>query len=223
MDVRITSSNSFGLVTGTRIVIAYVQSAIAPSAVGATAYGLYGLGLGGSTPNVGPGAVAGIPCSGGSETIGSNGINSSAIGSTGTENSSASGQITSSAANATSQNSISNLKLLRGLVSANKVTTIARAAWNSSGSSSRSGSATFQNASVAGKALPTNPAPNTRENLPGLGYALVNEQSGSNDSSGASQNVIGIDIYITVAKNSLGLPVGTRIIVSLASAGATGY
>jgi hypothetical protein len=223
MDVHITSSNSFGIATGTRIVIAYAQSAIAPSAVSATAYGLYGLGLGGSTPNIGPGAVAEVSCKGGSSSVSSGGITSSAIGSTGTESSSASGQITSSAANATSQNSISNLNLLSGIVSANKVTTLANAAWNSSGSSSRSGSATFQNASVAGTPLPTNPAPNTRENLPGLGYALVNEQSGNNDSTGAAQTVIGLDIYVTVANNSFGLPVGARIIVSLASAGTTEY
>lgn len=223
MDVQITSSNSFGLATGTRIVVAFVQSAIAPSAVTAIAYGLYGLGLGGSTPNIGPVAKAGVSCKGGSETIGSNGINSSTIGSTGAESSSASGQITSSTASASSQNSISNLNLLGGLVSANKVTTSANAGWNSSGSSSRSGAATFQNASVDGTALPTNPVPNTRENLPGLGYALINEQSGSNDSSGAAETVIGVDIYVTVANNSLGLPVGARIIVSLASASATSY
>jgi hypothetical protein len=223
MDIQISSSNSLGIATGTRIVLAFVQSAIAPAAVTATTYGLYGLGLGGSTPNVGPGAVAGISCKGGSSSSSSSGISSSAIGSTGTEASSASGQLTSSSAVASSQNSISNLNLLSGLVSANKVTTLANASWNSSGSSSRSGSATFQNASVDGTALPTNPAPNTRENLPGIGYALINEQSGSNDSSGANETVIAIDIYVTVANNSLGLPVGARIIVSLASAGASSY
>lgn len=223
MDVQITGSNSLGLATGTRIVVAFVQSAIVPSAVNAITYGLYGLGLGGSTPNIGPAAVAGVSCKGGSATIGSNGINSSTIGSTGTESSSASGQISSSTASASSQNSISNLNLLGGLISANKVTTAANVSWNSSGSSSRSGAATFQNASVNGTPLPTNPAPNTRENLPGLGYALINEQSGSNDSSGAAETVIGVDIYVTVAHNSLGLPVGARIIVSLASAGATSY
>ncbi len=223
MDIQISSSNSLGLVTGTRIVLAFVQSAIAPAAVTATSYGLYGLGLGGSTPNVGPGAVAGVSCKGGSSSISSSSISSSLIGDTGIEASSASGQITSSSANASSQNSILNLNLLGGLISANKVTTLATAMWNSSGASSRTGQATFQNASIHGTALPTNPAPNTRENLPGLGYALFNEQSGSNDSSGANETVIGIDIYVTVANNSLGLPVGARIIVSLAAAGATSY
>ena len=221
MDVHITGLNSAGLAPGTRIIIAYVQSAVLPAALTANAYAFYASGLGGSNPTVGPVAIAGVSCRGGSSTIGSNGTTLPTVGSTGNETSSASGQITSSGVTATAQNSISNVNLLNGLVSADKVATIANAAWNGTGS--RSGSTTFVNAKVAGSALPTNPPPNTRENLPGIGYVIVNEQSGSNNASGASENVIGMDIYITVSNNSLNLPVGTRIIVSRSSAGASSY
>ena len=221
MDVHITDVNSAGLAPGTHIIVAHVESGVLPIALTSIAYGLYGSGLGGSTPTIGPVDLAGIPCTGGSSTVGSNGFTSPAIGSTGNETSTASGQMTSSSASATAQNSVSNVNLLSGLVSADKVATIANASWNGTGS--RSGSATFVNAKIAGSPLPSNTPPNTRRNLPGIGYVVVNEQFGSNDASGAAENVIGFDIYITVANNRLNLPAGARIIVSCASTGASSY
>jgi hypothetical protein len=221
MDIRITALNAAGLAPGTRIVIAFVQSAIQPSAVHAVSYSLYASGLGGSTPAIGPVAVAGTSCQGGSSTVGLNGYTVPVVGNTGNETSSASGAITSSSATATAQNSISNVNLLGGLITADKIGTTASASWNGGGS--RSGSATFVNVKVNGSLLPSNLAPNTRENLPGIGYVIVNEQYGSSNASEATENVIGIDIYITVSNNSVGLAVGTRIVVSLASASAASY
>lgn len=220
MDIHITGMNSAGLAPGTRILIAVARSAIQPSAVHAVAYSFYASGLGGSTPAIGPAAIAGTSCQGGSSTVGLNGYSARPIGNTGNATSSVSGKILPDAT-ATAQNSISNVNLLNGLITADKIATVASASWN--GTSSRSGSATFVNVKIAGSPLPTNQAPNTRENLPGVGYAIVNEQYGSNDSSGATETVIGMDIYITVSNNSAGLPVGTRIIVSLASVSASSY
>ncbi len=221
MDIRITALNAVGLAPGTRIVIAFVQSAIQPSAVHAVAYSLYASGLGGSTPAIGPIAIAGTSCQGGSSTVDLNGYSAPPVGNTGNATSSVSGKITSSSATAIAQNGIANVNLLNGLLSADKIVTVANASWNGTGS--RSGSATFVNAQLAGSPLPTNPAPNTRKNLPGIGYVIVNEQYGSNNSSGATENVIGLDIYITVSNNSVGLAVGTRIVVSLASSSAASY
>lgn len=215
LDVFITSSNVLGFAKGTRIIIAHADGANQIVSLTTTAYGLYASGLGGSTPTIGPIADAGISCEGGSATNGVSGLPSSTVGSTGSEVSSASGQITSSGTTATAQNTVSNMNLLGGLVSADKVTTSATASFQGTGS--RSGSATFQNATIAGTVLPTNPAPNTRQNLQGIGYVVVNEQYGSNDSSGASETIISLDIYVTQA-NSLGLPIGARIVVSCATA-----
>ncbi len=222
MDVSITQTNSLGFPVGSRIIVAWAQSGIMPASVTATAYGVYALGLGGSVPSVGPVATAAISCSGGSATNSVSTLNSSVIGSTGTESSSASGQITGSTSHATSQNQISNLNLLSGFASATSITTTATADLNGTTGSS-SGSTVFQNGKLNGQPLSNNPAPNTRVNLPGIGYAIENEQSGSSSSSLASKTVIGLDIFVTTASNSLHLPVGSRIIVSVATAGVASY
>ena len=217
MDVRITQTNSLGFPVGSHIIVAYAQSGIQLSAVAATAYGLYALGLGGSVPSVGPTAAVGISCKGGSATNTVNTLNSPVIGSTANESSSASGQIIGSTSHATSQNHISNLNLLTGFASADSITTTATADFNGTTGSS-SGSAVFQNGKLNGQSVPNNPAPNTRVNLPGIGYAIENEQFGSSSSSGASKTVFALDIYVTTAGNSLNLPAGARIIVSVATA-----
>jgi len=61
--------------------------------------------------------------------------------------------------------------------------------------------------------------PNTRINLAGIGYVIVNEQYGSSNAPGAAETVIAFDIYITQS-NSLGLPKGARILVGVATASA---
>ncbi len=220
MDIRISLLNGLGFPVGSRIIIGFANSASLPSAVGASAYGLYAQGLGGSTPSIGPLAAAGISCSGGSSTVTANAISEPNVGNVGSETSSASGQTTPTSANAKSSNSTSALNLLSGLIQASQVTTTANAAWNGTGTSS--GSTVFQNGTVNGVPLASNPAPNTRINLSGLGFVIVNEQSGSSNASGASEAVIGLDINITVT-NSLGLPVGARIIVSRSYAAAASY
>lgn len=220
MDIRISLLNGLGFPVGSRIIIGVANSASQPSAVGATAYGFYAHALSGSTPSVGPLATAAVSCSGGSSTATANATSVPSVGNVGNETSSASGQITPTSANAKSSDSTSALNLLSGLIQANQVTTTANAAWNGTGTSS--GSTVFQNGTVNGVPLPSNPAPNTRINLPRLGFVIVNEQSGSSNASGASETVIGLDINITVT-NSLGLPLGARIIVSRSSAAASSY
>jgi hypothetical protein len=219
MDVRVTRSNTLGFAVGSRIIVAYARSGILPSAVTATAYGLYAFPLGSSIPAAGPVALTGIECDGGSSTNTVNSFNSATFGSTGYETSSASGQITASDATATSHNNISTLNLLNSFASAESITTTATADVNGTTGSS-SGSTVFVNGNLNGTPLSDNPAPNTRENLPGIGYAIVNEQFASNSSSNATQTVIAMDIYVNTANNPLNLPVGTRILVGVATAGA---
>ena len=219
MDVRVTQSNALGLVVGSRIIVAYAQSAILPSAVIATAYGLYAIDLGGSVPAVGPAAAVGISCSGGSSTNTVNSFNASIIGGTGSETSSVSGHISSTDSNATSHNMVSALNLLSGFASAQSISTTAMADANNTTASS-SGSAVFDNGQLDGTALPDNPAPNTRENLPGIGYAILNEQYGSSSATSATITVIGMDIHVTTANNSLNLPAGARILISVVIAAA---
>jgi hypothetical protein len=221
MDIHIT----LGLSAGSRIVIGHASSGekrtAQPFVVSAYAYGLYASGLASSgSTSLGPVSPAEIGCTGGSSQNSVSAFNAPLVGSSGSMSSSASGQITSSDVNATSQASVSNLNLLGALISAGNVTVTANADWNSTGS--RSGSMKLTNGKTNGTPLGSSPLPNSRVNLPGLGYVVINEQYGGSSSSGASETVIAFDIYITQS-NLLGLPKGARIVIGLATARTASY
>jgi hypothetical protein len=78
------------------------------------------------------------------------------------------------------------------------------------------------NGKTNGTPLGSSPAPNSRVNLPGIGYVVINEQYGSSSASGASETVIAFDIYITQS-NLLGLPKGARIVIGVATARTASY
>ncbi len=102
------------------------------------------------------------------------------------------------------------------------VTVVAHVDWKSTTGGSRSASMTVTNGKVAGSPLPGSPLPNQRRDLPGIGYVIVNEQYGSNNASGATENIIAFDIHITQS-NVPGFSPGARIIVGFASASAISY
>jgi hypothetical protein len=66
------------------------------------------------------------------------------------------------------------------------------------------------------------PAPNTRIDIPGLGYIIVNEQTRTVKSNVATQTVNMLHLYVTVPGNAFGLVSGTQVIVGHASAGISG-
>ena len=218
VDVFIT----LGLFAGSRLVFGLARSGetrtAQPDIVTASAYGLYANGLAGSgSSSIGPLSSSGINCAGGSSQNSVSGFNSLHPGNAGAMSSSASGQITSAGASATSQATVLNPNLLGGLISAGSMTSMASASWNGAGS--RSGSVTLTSGKIAGAPLSHSPVPNTRINLAGIGYVIVNEQYGSSNAPGAAETVIAFDIYITQS-NSLGLPKGARILVGVATASA---
>jgi hypothetical protein len=67
--------------------------------------------------------------------------------------------------------------------------------------------------------LVTTPAPNTRVDIPGLGYVIVNEQTRVVKPDFASQTVNMYHLYVSEQNNAFGLSVGTQVIVGHASAG----
>jgi hypothetical protein len=67
--------------------------------------------------------------------------------------------------------------------------------------------------------LVSTPAPNTRIDIPGLGYVIVNEQTRVVKPDFASQTVNMVHLYVTQLDNAFGLAVGTQVIVGHASAG----
>src|SRR5437588_10646068 len=181
IDLYITAVNTLGLSIGTRIIVATVNSSeqltAEPAIVGGQAYALNTTGNSGSSPgsgstSTGPVAAALIGCGGG--TTQTNIANSSQpnVGSTGAVNDTASGKITLSGTTATSQANVANMNLLKGLIQGSQVTAIANAAWNGRGSAST----ILTNMLIVGISLSRSPAPNTHIPIPGLGYAIVNEQ-----------------------------------------------
>jgi hypothetical protein len=215
IDVHVTVANSPGIPVGTQMVIGHASSdnvrTLAPSILGARAFGSYAKGgTGQGSLASGPLTVAGIYCRGGSSQSNETGTNVPSVGSTGNLSVSASGQIQSSSSQAKSTASVSNVNLLQGLLSVGKLNVTNSLFWD--GSFSQQAGTTLIGATINGKATSQNPTPNTLISLPGLGYVVLNEQDSSNSATGTAQYVIGIDIHVTTA-NSLGLPVGTEIMI----------
>jgi hypothetical protein len=213
IDVRVSLLNLLGLPVGTHILIGHAQTNFARTAilaaVAAQAYGLYVFSTSGSNfATIGPLAVASISCTGGSSMINSPDASVPVVGSTGAITDMSSGQITSAGANASSSSTVHGVNLLTHLIIAVTVMTTAQA--SSSGSSSASTTLTI--AMINGTPISANLSPNTRINLPGLGYVVVNEQALVNTPTKVTAVVNAFDLYVTTA-NSFGLPVGVRIIV----------
>ncbi len=224
IDVNVTLNNNLGLPVGTHIIIAHANSSFDRTSVlafvSAKAYGLKGVAkVGSAFVKSGPWALATIGCTGGNKTVSVASVTLAGVGSTGTITDTAFGKITSSGPNANSSSNVQNVQLLNTTVTADAVTTTAQAAF-SGGTGSASATTTLLNAKVLGVSLSANPAPNTSITIPGLGYVVVNEQTITITSTGASASVNAFDIVVTMS-NSFGLPIGTHIIVAHSAASVT--
>jgi len=219
IHVRITRTNGFGLPVGANIIVAHAQSSIAippvPVTVDASSYALLATGLvGDSSAKSGPWAPARVACTGGSDeddlaTLSLDFANLGSMVDT------ASGQVTLNGSNAASQAQIQNVVLIAGLVQANAVTANAGAALD--GQPSRSGSVSIVNGTIAGVPISASPPPNTVVNITGLGYVVLNEETGALGSHSAKIAVNAIHLVVT-SNNSFGLPIGASIIVAHATA-----
>ncbi len=123
--------------------------------------------------------------------------------------SAAAGNANSSTAMAT----VNGINLLGGLVTAEAVESVSSSISSSGGFSTSSAGTTFTNAHVLGLPVHINVAPNTRIVLPGIGYVVLNEQGSQVTSTGARLTVNAIHIKVS-QDNTLGLPIGTDLIVA---------
>ncbi len=115
-----------------------------------------------------------------------------------------------------SSEKIVNLSLLNGLIRADVLQADAHAVYSSSGSRG-SGDFTALKLSIGGKTLlPHTYAPDTRVNLPALGYATLDETVPATTSVGYAINAL--DIAVTTS-NRWNLAVGLHIIVGHVDAG----
>ncbi len=221
IDVVITTQNALNLPVGTEITVAhaysYLVTTAAPIIVNAQAYGLSASGLG--SLSLSPGASAEISCGGDTVHDQAAGITSPAL-TVGASTATTTGQITTSVSTATSQASIANVNLLNGLFQADAITASAQVSWNGSGS--KQGTVSFTNAEINGSSFSGTPYPNSWVTIPGLGYVILNEQSGAVSSTDASQDVYALDLHVTES-NAFGLPLGARIIIDQVHAGVVSY
>lgn len=225
IHVYVTTANTLGMNVGTQIIVGHAQSAFARTAApyvpAATAYSLLVRGVAGDIhASSGPWSIASVDCTSGSDT---NRLAeaSTAAGSVGSmvnavSNTNASGSTTAAAGSNTT-----SATLLRGLISAQAIVTRASAS-RSGATFARSGTTTFTALKVAGTSFASSVPPNTRVNLAGIGYAVLNAQAGYTTTSSSYEEVNGIEVFVTTA-NSLNLPVGAQIIVAHAHTQVSGY
>ena len=119
-----------------------------------------------------------------------------------------------------STETIQNVNMLGGAIHATSLKALSEVRYtDGSGFSFRNGS------SVVGLTINGNavnlPAPNTKIDLPGIGFVVVNEQKRTLKSDFASQEVNLIHVHVTNAGNPFGLQLGTDITVAHAYAALT--
>jgi hypothetical protein len=114
---------------------------------------------------------------------------------------------------------VENASLLGGLISFAAITAAAEDRFNG-GVHARSAAGTqILGLRVLGLTVSASVAPNTRINLPALGYVIVNERKFPAPAANGLTQVNGLRIVVTTA-NTLGLPVGSEIVVAHAEANA---
>ncbi len=87
---------------------------------------------------------------------------------------------------------------------------------------STSSAGTYQSYSINNGPTQMNPAPNTRVDVPGVGFAIVNEQipaSNSNGTTTTGLTVIGFDLHVVTG--TVAVPAGTEIFIASATSGST--
>jgi len=225
VDVYVTHKNALGLGTGSRIIVGHADSSFqhvpAFYLVGANAYGAYAYGKSATvTLTSGPAAYAGVGCTGGDMTSRVATFSVSKVGGTGTVVDHATASISTTGSSAHGQSKIQNLSLFSNLITAGAITADANATFTGH-AGTHTASLTVANLKIAGVATGTAKA-NVRVNLAGLGYVIVNEQSGGTNPNGANATINALDIRVTV-KNSAGIPIGTQIIVGHAHAEAAPF
>jgi hypothetical protein len=224
IHIRVTTANSLGLKIGTNIIVAHALSrltvAASPTNVDASAYGLlYRAKADDISISGDPYALATIACVPGRVRNRIASI-SSPLGSTGAVVDTADGVVTTAGGMATGTSTIANADLLGGVISAGSIESVAQAQVTTTGA--RSGSTTLVNAKVGGVSLSAHPAPNTRINIAGLGYAIINEQTGATNGTSASEQVSAIHLFVTV-KNVFNLPINSTIIIGHSQADAIAF
>lgn len=126
---------------------------------------------------------------------------------------------TSTSARVKNTSRVAGLNALDGLITADAIKAVANTTANARTINSTPTGSEFVDLKIAGEPIRADVAPNTRVNLPGLGYVLL--KSVKKDGNGESFSKITVDMLTLVVtrNNEFDLPVGSRIVVAHAVSG----
>jgi hypothetical protein len=134
----------------------------------------------------------------------------------------ASGTVTSTASTSAgasaASNDVQNVSVLGGLITATEIKAVSSTSDTNGVLQSSATGSTFTSLVVAGESINDTPAPNTKIDLAGFGYVVLNEQSSKSGDFYSSLTVNMIHVYINQT-NVLNIANGTQVIVADAHSG----
>ena len=110
---------------------------------------------------------------------------------------------------------VSSVNLLAGLVTAREVRVVSSTSHDDFGFRTSPAGSSLVGLAIAGLPITVTPGPNTRFDLPGIGYVVLNEQISSVGATSASLTVNMLHVFASLP-NPL-VPVGTNVIVGHAT------
>ncbi|MEW6635567.1 MAG: choice-of-anchor P family protein [Actinomycetota bacterium] len=230
LTIVVTRNNTFALPVGSRIVVAHAHSGFSrtqpKSQLGGSAYAAQALATTDVLKNrVGRAAFIVVGCEGTGGKVRTNNVNTldvAGIITAGTGKTTAYGRQFATGGTARTTATVEDLSLLDGLISADVVKAVATDTYRNGKRTSSTSGTRFANLSVAGLPVPVDVEPNTRLNLPGIGYVVINEQKIPAPNSTQRTQVNGLRVVVTQS-NALGLPVGLQLVVAHADSTAVRF
>lgn len=217
--IDITSSNPFALAAGSKITVASAFSRFERGAfsvsLGGEAFGAIATGNASKALRTRIGSIASVSAgcrgSGGrTVTASSGGVDGGTSLSSGTATSTGVAGPSGGAIVSRFISKVQNVSMLGGTVQVGSVRVAAHDVVRN-GKRASAADAEFSSLHINGQEI-TNPTPNTRVEIPGIGFVVVNEQVVPPPSSRRPTEVNGVHLYIT-ADNPFGLPIGTQLVV----------
>jgi hypothetical protein len=229
ITIDVSDRNGFGLAVGSEIVVAHALAGISrtqpPVVFNGQAYAAAASGQAGDDleNKIGKAAAVSMGCDGTSGKTKTNNINTLDAGnllSVGDGTTSVFGGPEGAPDVSKTTATVNTLNLLNGLITGSEITAVAQQSIQDGSVTSSTTGSGFASLSVAGVSIPLDTPPNTKIVLPGIGNVIVNEQVVPQQSGPVRVN--GLHIVVTT-ENTLGLPVGSEIVVAHADAEAAPF
>jgi hypothetical protein len=226
LAIDVTQSNRFGLAVGAQIILGHAQGAIIRAGgevlvTGNANAGAASAGMPGQLQaTLGPLGYVGIACEGSGGVARRNNVGNVAVGNLlgiGAGESTAVGDTNAKGAYVEATTSLSNLRLLNGLIRVTAIKSVAREEVAGSVRRRSTNGTRIAGLTIAGVPITVSSAPDTRVNVPGFGYLVLNEQViPPLDKQGLMQ-VTGLRLVIN-QNNILKLAPGAQLSIARATA-----